>query len=37
MAIPYLITVLLQLQDEGRLSLDDQLSKYRPNFPQPTK
>lgn len=33
MAIPYLITVLLQLQDEGRLSLDDKLSEYRPQLP----
>ncbi|HUB98363.1 MAG TPA: serine hydrolase domain-containing protein [Solirubrobacterales bacterium] len=33
-AIPYLIDVLLQLQDEGKLSLDDPLSKYRPNFPE---
>lgn len=33
-AIPYLINVLLQLQDEGRLSLDDKLAKYRPNFPE---
>jgi CubicO group peptidase (beta-lactamase class C family) len=34
MAIPYLITVLLQLQEEGKLSLDDKLAKYRPNFPE---
>ena len=33
MAIPHMITVLLQLQDEGRLSLDDKLSKYRPGLP----
>ncbi|HET7446202.1 MAG TPA: serine hydrolase domain-containing protein [Solirubrobacterales bacterium] len=33
-AIPYLIDVLLQLQDEGKLSLDDPLSKYRPNVPE---
>ena len=33
-AIPYLINVLLQLQDEGKLSLDDPLAKYRPNFPE---
>src|ERR1700742_5125159 len=32
-AIPHMITVLLQLQDEGRLSLDDKLSKYRPELP----
>ncbi len=28
------ITVLLQLVDEGLISLDDKLSKYRPEFPQ---
>ena len=33
MAIPHMITVLLQLQDEGRLSLDDRLAKYRPELP----
>lgn len=33
-AIPYLIDLLLQLQDEGKLSLDDKLAKYRPNFPE---
>ncbi|MEZ5078891.1 MAG: serine hydrolase domain-containing protein [Solirubrobacterales bacterium] len=33
-AIPHLITVLLQLQDEGVLSLDDKLSKYRPGLPR---
>jgi CubicO group peptidase (beta-lactamase class C family) len=33
MAIPHMITVLLQLQDEGRLSLDDKLAKYRPEMP----
>lgn len=33
-AIPYLIDLVLQLQDEGKLSLDDKLAKYRPNFPQ---
>jgi D-alanyl-D-alanine carboxypeptidase len=33
-AIPYLIDLLLELEDEGRLSLDDPLSKYRPNFPE---
>jgi len=32
-AIPHMITVLLQLQDEGRLSLDDRLAKYRPQLP----
>jgi D-alanyl-D-alanine carboxypeptidase len=34
MAIPYLINLLLQLEDEGKLSLNDKLSKYRPNFPE---
>jgi D-alanyl-D-alanine carboxypeptidase len=29
--IPYLTTILLQLQQEGRLSLDDPLSKYLPD------
>jgi D-alanyl-D-alanine carboxypeptidase len=33
MAIPHMITVLLQLQDERRLSLDDKLSEYRPELP----
>ncbi|MCW2980510.1 MAG: hypothetical protein JWO14_2237 [Solirubrobacterales bacterium] len=33
-AIPYLINLLLQLEDEGKLSLNDKLSKYRPNFPE---
>lgn len=33
MAIPHLITLLLQLQDEGKLSLDDKLSKFRPDLP----
>lgn len=33
MAIPDLITLVLQLEDEGRLSLDDKLSKYRPDLP----
>jgi CubicO group peptidase (beta-lactamase class C family) len=33
-AIPYLIDLLLQLQDEGKLSLDDKLAEYRPNFPE---
>jgi CubicO group peptidase (beta-lactamase class C family) len=31
-AIPYLIDVLLQLEDEGELSLNDKLAKYRPNY-----
>ena len=30
MAIPHLITLLLQLQDEGRLSLEDPLSNWLP-------
>ena len=33
MAIPAVTTVALQLQDEGRLDLDDRLSKYLPNYP----
>ena len=33
MAIPYLIDLLLQLQDEGRLSLDDPISKWFPDLP----
>ena len=33
MAISQMITVLLQLQDEGRLSLDDKLAKHRPGLP----
>ncbi|MBS1844284.1 MAG: beta-lactamase family protein [Actinobacteria bacterium] len=33
-AIPYLIDLALQLQDERKLSLDDKLAKYRPNFPE---
>jgi D-alanyl-D-alanine carboxypeptidase len=33
-AIPYLINLLLELEAEGKLSLDDPLSKYRPNFPE---
>lgn len=32
-AIPYVIDILLQLQDRGRLSLDDPLSKYFPDLP----
>jgi D-alanyl-D-alanine carboxypeptidase len=31
-AIPYVIDVLLQLQDAGRLSLDDPLSKWLPEL-----
>jgi D-alanyl-D-alanine carboxypeptidase len=33
-AIPYLIDLLLQLEDEGVLSLDEKLARYRPNFPE---
>jgi D-alanyl-D-alanine carboxypeptidase len=33
MAIPHLITLLLQLEDEGRLSLDDKLSTFLPGMP----
>lgn len=33
MAIPHLITLLLQLEDEGRLSLDDKLSRFLPEMP----
>ncbi|OJU85008.1 MAG: hypothetical protein BGO11_04480 [Solirubrobacterales bacterium 70-9] len=33
MAIPYLINLVLELEDEGKLSLNDRLAKYRPNFP----
>ncbi len=32
-AIAYLTTLLLQLQDEGRLSLDDRLAEWFPRFP----
>jgi D-alanyl-D-alanine carboxypeptidase len=32
-AIPYLIDVLLQLQDRGRLSLDDPIAKWFPDLP----
>jgi CubicO group peptidase (beta-lactamase class C family) len=34
MAIPYLINLVLELEDEGKLTLDDKLAKYRPNFPE---
>lgn len=34
MAIPYLIDLLLELEDEGKLSLNDKLAKYRPSFPE---
>jgi D-alanyl-D-alanine carboxypeptidase len=33
MTIPAVTTLALQLQDEGRLNLDDKLSKYFPNYP----
>jgi D-alanyl-D-alanine carboxypeptidase len=33
MAIPHLITLLLQLQDNGRLSLDDPIANWLPNAP----
>ena len=33
MAIPHLITLLLQLQDDGRLSLDDPVSDWLPQLP----
>jgi len=33
MTKPFVITVLLQLVDEGKLSLEDKLSKYFPDFP----
>jgi D-alanyl-D-alanine carboxypeptidase len=32
-AIPYVIDLLLQLQDKGRLSLDDPVSKWLPDLP----
>ncbi len=33
MAIPYLINLTLQLQDDGRLSLDDTVSEWLPDAP----
>jgi CubicO group peptidase (beta-lactamase class C family) len=33
MAIPYLITLLLQLEDEGKLALDDKLAAFFPGMP----
>jgi CubicO group peptidase (beta-lactamase class C family) len=33
MSIPMLTTLVLQLQDQGRLSLDDTLSKWYPEYP----
>ncbi|MFF2196701.1 serine hydrolase domain-containing protein [Streptomyces sp. NPDC058157] len=32
-AIPYLTTALLKLVDEGRVSLDDSISRWRPDLP----
>lgn len=32
-AIPHLITLILELEDEGKLSFDDPLSRYLPGFP----
>ncbi|MEU8435558.1 serine hydrolase domain-containing protein [Streptomyces sp. NPDC029216] len=32
-AIPYLTTLLLKLVDEGRVSLDDSVSRWRPDLP----
>jgi CubicO group peptidase (beta-lactamase class C family) len=34
MAIPWLTTIVLQLRDEGRLSLDDKISRWLPDFPR---
>jgi CubicO group peptidase (beta-lactamase class C family) len=34
MAIPWLTTIVLQLQDEGRLSLDEKLSRWFPDLPR---
>ncbi len=34
MAIPYVTTLLLQLQDRGKLSIDDPVSKWLPNVPR---
>jgi CubicO group peptidase (beta-lactamase class C family) len=36
-AIAYLTTVLLRLQDQGRLSIDDRLSKWFPRLPNANK
>jgi D-alanyl-D-alanine carboxypeptidase len=36
-AIPYLTTVMLQLRDEGKLSLDDTVSKWYPRYPNADK
>ncbi len=35
MSIPYLTTILLQLQEEGKLDLDDPLAKYLPDSGAP--
>jgi len=32
-AIPYVVDLVLQLQDQGRLSLDDPVSKWLPGLP----
>ena len=37
MAIPMLTTLVLQLQEQGKLSLDDTLSKWFPHTPTPTR
>ena len=36
-AIAYLTTVLLKLQDEGVLRVDDKLAKWLPDLPQADK
>jgi D-alanyl-D-alanine carboxypeptidase len=36
-AIPYLIDLLLQLQDRGKLSLDDPVSNWLPGLPNPDR
>jgi D-alanyl-D-alanine carboxypeptidase len=36
-AIPYLTTVMLQLRDEGKLSLNDTVSKWYPRYPNADK
>ena len=37
MAIPMLTTFVLQLQEQGKLSLDDTLSKWYPDYPNADK
>ena len=37
MAIPMLTTYVLQLQEQGKLSLDDTLSKWYPEYPNADK